>query len=152
MPKKESYPLDRADRELLRLLHVNARATVKELAQSVGLSAPSTAERLRKLEDAGVLTGYRVEIDPMALGFSLSAVVRIRQRPGQMRQVEALIREIPQFVECVKVTGDDCFIARLFLRDIDELDPILERISEYGETNTAIVKSTPLKLRLPPLG
>jgi Lrp/AsnC family leucine-responsive transcriptional regulator len=151
MPKKSIFDLDQVDRDLLTLLYDNSRATVKVLAQRIGMSAPSVAERLRKLEDAGVLLGYRVEIDPAALGYGLTAIVRIRQLPGQLQKVEALIREIPEFVECDKVTGEDCFIARLLLQDIGDLEPIMARISEHAETNTAIVKSTPVKRRLPPL-
>ncbi|WP_428718897.1 Lrp/AsnC family transcriptional regulator [Undibacterium curvum] len=151
MAKKQIYLLDRIDRHLLTLLNDNSRVSLKELAQHIGMSAPSTTERLRKLEDAGVLLGYRVEIDPVVLGYGLTAIVRIRQLPGQLQKVEALIREIPEFIECDKVTGEDCFIARLLLQDIGDLEPIMARISEYAETNTAIVKSTPVKRRLPPL-
>ncbi len=128
-----------------------ARSPVAELARQVGMSAPSVTERLRRLEEQGVITGYRVELDPAALGYGLTAIVRIRPLPGQLRKVEALIVAIEAFIECDKVTGDDCFVARLVLRSIAELDGILERITAYAETNTAIVKTSPIKRRLPPL-
>jgi Lrp/AsnC family transcriptional regulator, leucine-responsive regulatory protein len=72
--------------------------------------------------------------------------------PGQLHLVEEVIRRIPEFVECDKVTGDDCFICRLFLRSIEQLDEILSKVTERAETSTAIVKSTPVSRRLPPLG
>ncbi len=143
--------LDAVDRRLIASLNRQARSPVAELARQVGMSAPSVTERLRRLEEQGVITGYRVELDPAALGYGLTAIVRIRPLPGQLRKVEALIVAIDAFVECDKVTGDDCFVARLVLRSISELDGILERITAYAETNTAIVKTSPIKRRLPPL-
>ncbi|WP_459618650.1 Lrp/AsnC family transcriptional regulator [Bordetella sp. 2513F-2] len=147
----ETSPLDAIDRRLVTLLASHARTTVADLARQVGMSAPSVADRLRRLEDSGVVEGYTVRVNAAALGYALEAIVRIRPLPGQLRKVEKLITGIEAFVECDKVTGDDCFHARLVLRNIGELDAVLERITEYAETNTAIVKASPLRRRLPPL-
>ncbi len=149
--KNENSVLDGIDRRLIETLTINARTSTADLARQVGMSAPSVADRLRRLEESGVVRGYTVDIDPVALGYPLAAIVRIRPLPGQLRKVEELIDDIPQFVECDKVTGDDCFIARLLLRSIAELDAILEKITECAETNTAIVKRQPVRRRLPPL-
>jgi Lrp/AsnC family leucine-responsive transcriptional regulator len=143
--------LDDLDRRLLDILSVNARISLKELAQEAGLSSPSTADRLRRLEDRGVITGFTVGINPGALGYALQAVVRVRPMPGMLHIVEKLIQETPEFVECDKVTGDDCFIAKLLVRDMEQLDTILDKVAERAQTNTSIVKSTPVKRRLPPL-
>ncbi|WP_322010493.1 Lrp/AsnC family transcriptional regulator [Paraburkholderia sp. J12] len=143
--------LDEIDRALLAALAEDGRAAVSELARQVGLSAPSTSERLRRLEAQGVIGGYTVQIDPRALGYTLQAVVRVKPLPGQLHLVEEVIRRIPEFVECDKVTGDDCFIARLYLHSIEQLDEILAKVTERAETSTAIVKSTPVARRLPPL-
>ncbi|WP_075290905.1 Lrp/AsnC family transcriptional regulator [Pararhizobium arenae] len=143
--------LDDLDRKLLNILSTNARISLKELAAEAGLSSPSTAERLRKLDKRGVITGYTVEVDPAALGYTLQAVVRVRPMPGMLHIVEKLIVETPEFVECDKVTGDDCFIAKLLVKNMEQLDTILDRIAEKAQTNTAIVKSSPIKRRLPPL-
>jgi Lrp/AsnC family transcriptional regulator, leucine-responsive regulatory protein len=143
--------LDEKDRALLAALAEDGRAAVSELARQVGLSAPSTSERLRRLEAQGVIGGYTVQIDPRALGYTLQAIVRVKPLPGQLHLVEEVIRRIPEFVECDKVTGDDCFIARLYLHSIDQLDEILAKVTERAETSTAIVKSTPVARRLPPL-
>ena len=147
-----SAALDDTDRALLRLLAEDARTPVADLAREVGLSAPSTAERLRRLEAQGVIERYTVQIDPRALGYTLQAIVRVKPLPGQLHLVEDEIRRIPEFVECDKVTGDDCFVCRLFLRNIEELDEILSKVGERAETSTAIVKATPVARRLPPLG
>lgn len=144
--------LDETDRVLLRLLADDARTAVADLAREIGLSAPSTAERLRRLEAQGVVERYTVQVDPRALGYTLQAIVRVKPQPGQLHLVEEEIRRIPEFVECDKVTGDDCFICRLFLRNIEELDEILSKVGERAETSTAIVKATPVARRLPPLG
>ena len=143
--------LDDLDRRLLDILSVNARISLKELAQEAGLSSPSTADRLRRLEDRGVITGFTVGVNPAALGYALQAVVRVRPMPGMLHIVEKLIQETPQIVECDKVTGDDCFIGKLLVRDMEQLDAILDKVAERAQTNTSIVKSTPVKRRLPPL-
>lgn len=151
MPLAAANTLDAIDRELLRTLADDARQPVSELARRVGLSAPSTADRLRRLEAQGVIARFTVELDPRALGYTLQAIVRVKPLPGQLHLVEELLRRIPEFVECDKVTGDDCFVCRLYLHSIEQLDEILAKVTERAETSTAIVKSTPVARRLPPL-
>lgn len=143
--------LDEIDRRILDILADNARVSLKELAQEAGLSSPSAADRLRKLEERGVLDGFTIVINPVKLGYPLQAVVRVRPMPGMLHIVERLIQDTPEIVECDKVTGDDCFIAKFFVRDMAQLDTILDRIAEKSQTNTSIVKSSPVKRRLPPL-
>jgi len=149
--KIENDVLDGIDRRLVQLLTANARTTTADLARQVGMSSPSVADRLRRLEESGVVRGYTLDVDPVALGYSLTAIARIRPLPGQLRRVEKLIAEIGEVIECDKVTGDDCFIARLVLKSIEQLDGVLDRITEFAETNTAIVKSSTVRRRLPPL-
>lgn len=142
--------MDEVDRRILEVLLKNSRTSLKELARQVGLSSPSTAERLRRLEDRGVVRGYTLELDPQALGYRLQAVVRIRPLPGKSRVVRELIEATPEFCECDKVTGDDCYIVRLFVPSLEQLDEILDRIANQAETHTAIVKSQPIRRRQPP--
>jgi Lrp/AsnC family transcriptional regulator, leucine-responsive regulatory protein len=120
------------------------------LARRVDLSSPSVSERLRRLEERGVIRSFTVDIDPKAMGYALQAIVRIRPLPGKLHLVQKLIEGIPEFSECDKVTGDDCYIGRLHVRSIEHLDQILDRITDKAETNTAIVKSQPVRRRLPP--
>ena len=143
--------LDQTDLKLIALMTDNARTSLADLGRAVGMSSPSVSERIKRMEDAGVITGYRVEVDPVAVGYALMALVRIRPLPGQLKRVAEIISEIPEFTECDKVTGDDCYIARLQLRRITDLDPILERVTERAETNTSIVKTTLIPRRLPPI-
>ncbi|MNO88201.1 HTH-type transcriptional regulator LrpC [compost metagenome] len=142
---------DEIDQMLIAALMEDSRRSLKALAQISGLSSPSVAERLRKLEERGVITGYTVTVDPRAFGYQLQAIVRVRPLPGKLHEVERQIQAIPEFTECDKVTGDDCFIARLHVRDMEQLDTLLDRINAYAETNTSVVKKTPVKRRLPPM-
>ncbi|MGV1906112.1 Lrp/AsnC family transcriptional regulator [Agrobacterium cavarae] len=143
--------LDDVDKRILELLSNDGRMSVKDLAQHVGLSAPSTSERIKRLEERGVIRGFTVEIEPASIGFTLQAIIRVRPLPGKLHVVQQLIEAIPEISECDKVTGDDCFIARLHVRSIEELDTILDRIADKAETNTSIVKLQPVKRRLLPL-
>jgi Lrp/AsnC family transcriptional regulator, leucine-responsive regulatory protein len=144
--------MDELDIRIIDLLVVNSRTSLKDLGKATNLSSPSVADRIRRLEEKGVIRAFTVDIDPEALGYSLQAIVRVRPLPGMLHIVEKLIRETPEFIECEKVTGDDCFIAKLYFRSMGQLDAILDRITEKAETNTSIVKATPVRRRLPPLG
>ena len=146
-----SNTLDTVDTALIQALAENARQPVSALAQLVGLSAPSVSERLRRLESSGLLRGYTVDLNLKTLGYRLQAIVRVKPLPGQLHWVQRLLEEEPAVIECDKVTGDDCFIVRIVLRDIEELDAILEGFSERAETNSAIVKASPVPRRLPKL-
>lgn len=144
--------LDALDQRILEILVEDARISLKDLAKQVRLSSPSVSERLRRLEERGVIRAFTIDIDPEALGYRFQAIVRIRPLPGKFPAVEELIKEIPEFSECDKVTGEDCLVGRLNLLSIEQLDQILDRITDKAETNTAIVKSQPVRRRLPPLG
>ena len=143
--------LDAIDARLLTALNDNARLTISELARLVGLSAPSVGERVRRLEAAGIVRGFTLEVDTRALGYQIRALVRIRPLPGKLHIVEKLIRETPQVIECDKITGDDPFLARLVVHSIEEMDEVLESLSHYAVTSTAVIKGTSVPRRLPPL-
>jgi len=143
--------MDKTDQKIIEALIGDARMSLKELAAQAGLSSPGVSERIRRLQERGVIRGFTADIDPKALGYSLQAIVRIRPLPGKLHIVQQLIRDIPEFCECDKVTGEDCFIARLAVPSIELLDGILDRISDKAETSTSIVKSQPIQRRPPPL-
>jgi len=137
--------------ELLRQLRDDPRLGVAELARRVGLSAPAVRERVLRLEEAGVVRGYRLELDPAALGYPISAYVRVRPAPGQLPKVAELARSLPQVVECHRVTGEDCFVLKIHLSALDDLDQLLDRFLVYGQTTTSIIQSSPVPLRSLPL-
>jgi Lrp/AsnC family leucine-responsive transcriptional regulator len=146
----ENGPLDQVDAALLEALAENARLSLAELARGVGLSPPSVSERIKRLEDAGVIAGYRAEIDPAALGLPVSAWLRIRPVPGQLRQVVEVLAGLPEIVSCDRVTGEDCFIAKAYVRSIADLERVIDALIPYAMTNTAIIQSSPVESRLPP--
>ncbi|MBS1166615.1 MAG: AsnC family transcriptional regulator [Proteobacteria bacterium] len=143
--------LDELDRRIVEALADDARISVKELALAIGLSSPSTSERVKRLEERGIIRAFTIDLSAEALGYTLQAIVRIRPLPGKLHIVQQLIADIPEVVECDKVTGDDCFIARLYVRTIGQLDELLDKIADKAETSTAVVKSQPVKRRNPPL-
>jgi Lrp/AsnC family leucine-responsive transcriptional regulator len=117
----------------------------------VNLSPPTVAERVQRLERQGVITGYRAEIDPRALGYALEAIVRVKPAPGQLARVPELASTIPQVGECHRITGEDCFFLRVHLRSIDELSELLDQFLAYADTTTSIVNATPVPRRDPPV-
>lgn len=143
--------MDPIDQQIIQILVTDSRISLKDLAEQVGLSSPSASERLRRLEERGVIRAFTVDLDPQALGYTLQAITRIRPLPGKLQIVLKLLQEIPEVCECDKVTGDDCYIARILVRSIEELDTILDRVADKAETSTAIVKSQPIRRRAPPL-
>jgi len=119
---------------------------------SIGLSAPSTTERLRRLEDAGVIEGYAVRVNAAALGLPIGAYLRIRPMPGELSHVVSLLAAEPQVIACDRVTGDDCFIAKALVQNMAALETLIDGLLPFATTNTSIVVSTPLAPRLPNLG
>jgi Lrp/AsnC family leucine-responsive transcriptional regulator len=139
--------LDATDRQLLHHLQRDARLTLAALGREVGLSAPAVADRLRRLEDAGAIRGYRADVDPRALGLTLTAVLRIRPDPRQLARVAELAVATPEVVECSRITGDDCYILRLHVRDVEHLEVVIDRFALHGQTTTSIVQSSPVPAR-----
>jgi len=136
--------IDPINLRLLEELQTDARLSLAELGRRVGLSAPSVGERLGRLEETGVITGYCAVVDPRALGYSLTAVVRVRPAPRQLAKVAELARDTPEVVECHRITGEDCFICRMHVRDVHHLEELIDRFVLFGQTTTSIVQSSPV--------
>jgi len=143
--------LDGKNLELLRQLRNAPRLAVSELARRVGMSAPAVRERIARLEEKGVIARWRLELDPVALGFPLLAFVRVRPMPGQLPKVAELAQRIPQVVECHRTTGEDCFIMKVYFVAMEELDQVLDQFLAHGQTTTSLVQSTPVPSRDLPL-
>jgi Lrp/AsnC family leucine-responsive transcriptional regulator len=143
--------IDARNVEILALLEANPRMSVSELARRVGMSAPATRERIQRMEEAGVIRGYRLEIDPAALGYPIAAFIRVRPMPGKLPKIAELAVSLPQVMECHRITGEDCFILKVGLDSLDNLDVILDQFLAYGQTTTSIAQSTPVPPRNLPL-
>ncbi len=142
--------LDTVDREIIGELAQDGRISFAELGRRVSLSSPAVTERVRRLEQIGVITGYRAEIDPRALGYSITAIVRVKPAVRQLSKIAELAADIPQIEECLRITGEDCFYMKLHLGAIEELPSVLDQFLLYGETTTSIVNATPVARRQPP--
>lgn len=155
-PQTDSYDspdrlFDEVNLRLLTELQANPRLSMAELARRVGMSAPAVTERVQRLERTGVIKGYRMEVDPAALGLPVTAFARIRPLPGSLPKIAQLAAEIPWVTECYRITGEDCFLVKLHAHAINELEDILDRFLTYGNTTTSIVVSTPVEPRNAPL-
>ena len=144
-----SRPVDNIDRAIIGALANNARMTVRDLAAQVNLSGPSTAERIRKLEDCGAIASYTIATDLKSIGFNLRAHVTIRAMPGEATRISQLLASSPEIVEADRVTGSDCFIATAVAKTIEDFENLIDRFVPYSATETAIVQSSPVTRRLP---
>ena len=139
--------LDDVNRRLLAALHDDPRQPMSELARRVGMSAPAVSERVARLERLGVITGYRVDVDPAALGLPVTAFVRIRPTAGQLTRVAELAGTLPEVTECYRITGEDCFLVKVHAATIQELEETLDRFLMHGQTISSLVVSTPVAPR-----
>jgi Lrp/AsnC family transcriptional regulator, leucine-responsive regulatory protein len=145
--KSRSPLLDEVNVRLLTELHADPRMTMSALARRVGMSAPAVTERVQRLERAGVIAGYRMDVDPAALGLPVTAFARIRPSPGQLAKVAELAAELSQVSECHRITGEDCFLVKVHAPAIEDLEAVLDRFLLYGQTVTSIVVSSPVPPR-----
>lgn len=142
---------DAIDRRIIGELSADGRVSFAELGRRINLSPPAVAERVQRLERRGVITGYRAEIDPRALGYPLTAIVRVKPAPGRLPRIPELAAELPQVGECHRITGEDCFYVKLHLRSIDELSGLLDRFLDFGTTTTSLINGSPIPHRDPPV-
>jgi Lrp/AsnC family leucine-responsive transcriptional regulator len=144
-------PLDEVNRRLLAELQADARLSLAELGRRAGMSAPAVGERLARLEAAGVIRGYHLDLDPRALGYSLSAIVRVRPSARELGTVAEVARRAAEVVECHRVTGEDCFYIKVHVRDVEHLEQLIDRFTPFGVTTTSIMQSSPVPGRGPAL-
>jgi Lrp/AsnC family leucine-responsive transcriptional regulator len=139
--------LDGTNLRLLRELQADARLSLAELGRRVGLSSPAVAERLKRLEQEQVITGYRAEVDARKLGYGLGVIIRIRPSPRQLAAVAELARQTPEVVECHRITGDDCYVITAYVRDVEHLEVVIDQFAAFGQTTSSIMQSSPVRRR-----
>jgi Lrp/AsnC family leucine-responsive transcriptional regulator len=139
--------LDAKARKLLAALQRDARLPLKALADEIGLSLPATSERLKRLEEAGVVAGYRAQVPPEAVGYGILAMIGITTPQAAKTRLLELLAGMPEVLECLHVTGQDSYLIRVVARDIRDLERFVGRINHYGETRSSIVMSAPIPLR-----
>ncbi|SNY28731.1 Lrp/AsnC family transcriptional regulator, leucine-responsive regulatory protein [Paractinoplanes atraurantiacus] len=136
--------LDRTDWRLLAELQRDGRSSYAELARAVAMSPSAVAERIRRLEESGVIAGYRAQIEPERVGLSVMAFVRLRYPTGNYRPFHALLDSTPEIIEAHHVTGEDCFILKVLTRSMRHLEEVTGRIAGLGAVTTSVVYSSPL--------
>jgi Lrp/AsnC family leucine-responsive transcriptional regulator len=143
--------LDEVNCRLLTELHADPRITMSALARRVGMSAPAVTERVQRMERAGVITGYRTEVSPAALGLPVTAFARVRPATGQLPRVAELAARLPQVTECHRITGEDCFLIKLHAAAVEQITQTLDQFLLYGQTVSSIVVSSPVPPRPLPI-
>jgi Lrp/AsnC family leucine-responsive transcriptional regulator len=141
--------MDATDRRLIDVLSEDPRLSAAEVARRVGLSAPTVRERISRLEESGVIRGYRLDIDPASLGLPVSAWVRLRPGPGQLTRIAQLAARTTEISECHRISGEDCFLLRVHVRSIEALEAVLDRFLVHGQTTSSFIVSTPVPPRSP---
>ncbi|MCB6184624.1 Lrp/AsnC family transcriptional regulator [Leeia sp. TBRC 13508] len=146
----QSYLPDNYDRKILAALQEDARMSHAEIGRRVHLSQPAVSERIRRLEQHGVILGYQARVDPTKLGYPITAVIRVASQRG--RPYEPYVREKPEVIDCYTVTGEDCAVLKVLAQDIPHLQQLIEDLNQFGNTSTAIVLSTHVAAKpiLPP--
>ncbi|MEJ2577480.1 MAG: Lrp/AsnC family transcriptional regulator [Kineosporiaceae bacterium] len=147
MPSNQRADLDLTDRAILERLQIDGRISTADLARAVNLSPSSTADRVRRLLDAGIITGYTAVIDPERLGYPIAAYVRLAYPSGNYKPFHDLIDVTPQIVEAHHVTGDDCFIIKVLARNMSDLERLTGKLATLGSITTSVVYSSPLPRR-----
>ena len=147
MPSNSQQPLDTTDHAIIAELQRDGRTSIAQLARAVNLSASATAERVRRLTDAGVITGYSVTVDPEALGYTVTAFVRLAYPSGNYKPFHDLVADMPEVIEAHHVTGADCFIIKVLARSMRDLERITGRLATLGGITTNVVYSSPVPAR-----
>jgi Lrp/AsnC family leucine-responsive transcriptional regulator len=148
---KPTDVLDAVNVRLLGELQADPRITMSALARRVGMSAPAVTERVQRLEQAGVITGYTVRVDPAALGYPVTVFVRVRITTGRLDRFSAYVATVPEVVEGYRITGEDCYLLKVHIPSLDDLAELLDRFMLHGSTTSSVVVATPVPARPLPL-
>lgn len=140
--------IDEIDWKILKELQVNARITFAELGRRVGLTTPAVIERIRKMEDAEIITGYRVEIDTAKVGLPITAFIRMSITGVDYSHIIEVAEDSTEVLECHRGTGSDSFIMKVAVADVGHLQTLIDKLTPYGITTTSIVLSSPVRSRL----
>src|SRR5688572_20842829 len=137
--------IDDIDRNVLKELQMDARLSYAELGRRVGLTTPAVIERVRKLEDAGVITGYRADIDTAKVGLPIIAFIRMSITGVDYSHIIEVAEQSNEVLECHRGTGGDSFIMKVAVASVEHLQEVIDRLTPYGITTTTIVLSSPVK-------
>ncbi len=137
--------LDDAGMEILRALQDNARISFAELGRKIGMSAPAITERVKKMEETGIIAGYHARVNSAMIGNRVTAFVRLRAAQGQFPNIIRLARQTPEVRECHHTFGDDAFLLKIVARSADQMDRALRPFHEFAEVRPSLLISTPVE-------
>lgn len=138
---------DKVDTAILTALQANGRQSIADLARQINMSHSAAAERVRRLEESGVISGYRAQVNPERLGFTILAYLRLRYPSSIYEPLHTLLSGLPEVVEAHHVTGDDCFIMKVVATSMKHLEQVSGKIGTLGRVTTSVVYSSPLPPR-----
>jgi Lrp/AsnC family transcriptional regulator, leucine-responsive regulatory protein len=139
--------VDSIDHTLLEALQQDARVSYAELGRMVGLTAPAAAERVRRLETSGMITGYHAHVDLKKAGYGIVAFIRLSTASELASQLERIAEETPEVLEFHRVTGSEGFVAKVGVSSVEHLERVVVKLLPYGQTTTSIVLSSPVTWR-----
>src|SRR5579871_2293159 len=139
--------LDQIGWKLLHELQLNGRLSYAELGRRVGLTTPAVVERVRRMEEAGIIVGYHADVNPMKVGMPITAFIRMSVVGDVFTRITAVVKNSPEVVECHRGTGADSFIMKVHVRSVEHLEALIDRLTPFGTTSTSIVLSSPVEKR-----
>jgi Lrp/AsnC family leucine-responsive transcriptional regulator len=140
----ETPSIDDIDCEILAELQTNARIPFAELGRRVGLSTPAVIERVRRLEESHVILGYRALVDPTTVGLSVRAFVKVTVAGDKLTRFAALVKNLPEVLECHRVTGAESFMVQVAVRDVSHMEEVIDSMMPYVATNTSMILASPV--------
>ena len=142
------YKLDPVDWHILQLLQENGRSSYAEIGRAVGLSAPAVAERVHRMEEAELIEGYHVQLNPAKVGLHVLAFIRVSVPREKYPKFTVLVNQLTSVIECHHVTGVEAFILKVAVASVEELETLVGQVGNYGATMTSVVMSSPVKRRI----
>lgn len=140
--------IDATGWRLLRLLQENARQSFRQIGEAIGLTAPAVTERVHRLEDAGVITGYHAEIDLAKVGLPIMAFVHLTSNSYQSAMLRKVVVDLPEVIECHCITGSESYLLKVAVTSVPRLEGFLFALKDYGEVRTSLVLSTQVVRRV----
>jgi Lrp/AsnC family leucine-responsive transcriptional regulator len=136
--------LDATDARILEILQADARTTLAEIGRRIHMSQPAVAERVKRMETAGVITGYHASVDPAALGYGITAFIRVARRALDT-PVAVVASQVPEIIECHSITGDDCSIVKVVAASVAQLEKVITELTRCGVTSTSVILSSSIE-------
>ncbi len=148
MNTKSKSVVDKIGMKIIKELQINARSTFSQIGRKVGLSSPAVAERIYKMEESGIISGYHADINPTTFGHNIMAFITLTTQPNKYNEIYTFAEKQKEILECHHVSGNESLILKVVSGSISQLDSMVEKLTKYGKTKTLIVLSSPLQKKI----